>query len=68
MEGKLLERILRNKMYMHLEKQWLMRHSQHSFVHGRSWLINLIESFEEVTKKINEGSRYSLYGLKQGLS
>eukprot|EP00061_Rhincodon_typus_P008854 g31841.t1 len=53
--GKLLEGILRDRVYMYLETQELIRHSQHGFVHGKPCLTNLIEFFEEVKKKIDEG-------------
>eukprot|EP00061_Rhincodon_typus_P012594 g38433.t1 len=52
--GKLLERILRDGIYRHLEKHDLIRDSQQGFVQGRSCLTNLIEFLEEVTKVIYE--------------
>eukprot|EP00061_Rhincodon_typus_P002191 g16843.t1 len=52
--GKLLERILRDRIYTHLEKHGLFRDNQHGFVQGRSYLTNLIEIFEEVMKVIDE--------------
>ena len=42
--GKLLERILRDKIYRHLGRQGLIRSSQHGFVHGRSCLTNFLDS------------------------
>ena len=54
--GKLLEGILRDRIYRHLERQGLIRDSQHGFVSGKSCLTNLIEFFEGVTKKVDEGS------------
>ena len=44
--GKLLEGILRDRIYRHLEMQVLIRDSQHGFVSGKSYLTNLIEFFE----------------------
>ena len=44
--GKLLEGILRDRIYMHLETQGLIKDSQHGFVSGKSCLINLSEFFE----------------------
>ena len=54
--GKLSKTILRDGIYRLLETQGLIRDSQHGFVSGRSCLMNLIEFFEEVTKKVGEGS------------
>jgi len=54
--GKLLEGTLRDRIYRHLERQGLIRDSQHSFVSGKSCLTNLVEFFEGVTKKVDEGS------------
>ena len=54
--GKLLEGILSDRIYRHLERQGLIRDSQHGFVSGKSCLTNLIEFFEGVTKKVDEGS------------
>ena len=43
--GKLLEGILRDRIYRHLEWQGLIRDSQLGFVSGKSRLMNLIEFF-----------------------
>jgi len=54
--GKLLEKILWDRMYSHLEENRLIRDRQHGFVKGRgSRLTNLIEFFEEVTRIIDQG-------------
>ena len=53
---KLLEKPLKESIYLHLERQSLIRDSQHGFVRGRSCLTNLIEFFEEVTRCVDEGS------------
>ena len=53
--GKLMEKILRDNIYKHLDKQGLIRNSQHGFMPGRSCLTNLLEFFEEVTREIDEG-------------
>ena len=53
--GKVLERIIRDRIYNHLERNNLIRDSQHGFVKGRSCLTNLIEFFEKVTKEVDEG-------------
>eukprot|EP00061_Rhincodon_typus_P013580 g40033.t1 len=49
--GKLLEKILRDKIYTHLEANGLICNRHHGFAH----LTNLIEFFEEVMKIIDEG-------------
>ena len=51
---KVLERIIRDRIYNHLERNNLIRDSQRSFVKGRSCLTNLIELFEKVTKEVDE--------------
>eukprot|EP00061_Rhincodon_typus_P006699 g27627.t1 len=53
--GRLLEGILRDRIYMYLERQGVIRDSQRGFVRGKSCLTNLIEFFEEVTKRTDEG-------------
>eukprot|EP00061_Rhincodon_typus_P007874 g29989.t1 len=53
--GTLLEGILRDRIYMYLEWRGLVRDNQHGFVRGRLRFTNLIELFEEVTKRIDEG-------------
>ena len=52
--GKLMEKVLRNRTYAHLERCSLIRDSQHGFVKGKSCLTNLIEFFEVVTKCVDE--------------
>ncbi|GCB73634.1 hypothetical protein scyTo_0002714 [Scyliorhinus torazame] len=53
--GKLLERILRDRIYSHLEANGCINERQHGFVKGRSCLTDFIEFFEEVTKIIDAG-------------
>ncbi|XP_072335049.1 multiple inositol polyphosphate phosphatase 1b isoform X1 [Scyliorhinus torazame] len=53
--GKVMERVLRDRISEHLERHCLIRDSQHGFVRGRSCLTSLIEFFEEVTKHVDEG-------------
>eukprot|EP00061_Rhincodon_typus_P004266 g22160.t1 len=52
--GKLLEKILQDRIYFHLEISGRISKRQHGFVKGRSCLTNLVGFFEEVTKMINE--------------
>ena len=60
---KLLEKILRDRIYTHLELNGLISNRQHGFVRGRSCLTNLIEFCEEVTKMIDEGKGRGCYLL-----
>ena len=53
--GKLMEKILRDRIYEHLEKFSMLKSSQHGFVKGKSCLTSLVEFFENVTKHIDEG-------------
>ena len=43
--GKLLEKILRDRICTHLELNSLISDRQHGFVRGRSCLTNLVEFF-----------------------
>ena len=52
---KILESIIKDAMLGHLNKFSLIRGSQHGFTTGRSCLTNLLEFFEEVSSKIDEG-------------
>ena len=53
--GKLLEKILRDRICTHLELNNLISDRQHGFVRRRLCLTNLVEFFEEVIKMIDEG-------------
>ena len=55
MVGKLLERILRNRIYSYLEINGHISKRQRGFVKRKLRLINLIRFFEEVTEMIDEG-------------
>ena len=60
-----MESTLRDGTYNYLDRQGLIRKSQHGFVRGRSCLTNLIEFFEEVTRKVEEGKAVDVvYGLQ----
>eukprot|EP00061_Rhincodon_typus_P008329 g30849.t1 len=54
MVGKLLEKILQDRIYSHLAKYGLTSNRQRGLVQRRSCLTNL-NVFEEVTKEIDEG-------------
>eukprot|EP00061_Rhincodon_typus_P017271 g45888.t1 len=55
MKFGLLEGILTDRIYMYLGRQELIRDHHHGFVFGKSCSTNLIEFFEEVTKRTDEG-------------
>ena len=65
--GKLLEKILRDRIYAHLEENGLVSDRQHGFVGTRSCLTNLIEFFEEVTKIIDEGRAVDVVYMNLGV-
>lgn len=50
-----MEGIWRDRIYLHLEKQGLIRDSQHGFTHRNLRFMNLIEVLREVSKNIDKG-------------
>jgi hypothetical protein len=52
---KVLERILKDRLVIHLEENQLMHKSQHGFTKGRSCLTNLLTYLEDVTRAVDEG-------------
>lgn len=53
--GKILEKIMKDHITLHLEKFQLLKNSQHGFMSGRSCLTNLLEFFENLTSSLDEG-------------
>ena len=53
---KLLETLIRDHMLEFLVKHKLINTSQHGFLKARSFLTNLLCSFEEITKWVDDGS------------
>ena len=53
--GKVLEKILRDKLTEHLEKYGLIADTQHGFRRGRSCTTNLLEFWDYVTGQIDKG-------------
>ena len=51
-----MEKILKESIYLYLERKGLIRDSQHGFIRRRLCLTNLIEFFEVVTRCVDEGS------------
>jgi len=53
--GKMMERIVKEKIVEHLEKNKLIRESQHGFRNNKSCTTNLLEFMEEITAMVDEG-------------
>ena len=53
--GKLLESIIKDFITRHLEGNGIIRQSQHGFTKGKSCLMNLLELFEDVTSRVDQG-------------
>src|SRR6218665_2529898 len=52
---KVMERIVKDNVVEHLNEYNVIKGSQHGFTRGRSCLTNLLELFEEVYERIDEG-------------
>ncbi|CAM4388385.1 unnamed protein product [Lepidochelys kempii] len=53
--GKLVEKIVKNKIVRQIEEHKLLHKSQHGFCKGRSCFTNLLEFFEGVNKHVDKG-------------
>jgi hypothetical protein len=53
--GKVMEALIRDKLEQHLERNSLIRPSQHGFMAGRSTATNLLVYMEALTKLLDEG-------------
>jgi len=53
--GKVMESILKDKMFDHLVNNKLINKSQHGFTPKRSCLTNLLEFLEFVTEAVDRG-------------
>ena len=51
--GKILEKIIKDKVVDHLDKFKLIRESQHGFTRGRSCLTNPLDFVESVTMNLD---------------
>lgn len=56
--GKMLERIIKEQLTTHLEKNELISEAQHGFRHRRSPQTNLIEFLNETTKWLDAGRSF----------
>jgi hypothetical protein len=52
---KLMEGILKDQIVKHLERQGLIRATQHGFMRGRSCTTNLLTFFEKITAELDSG-------------
>lgn len=52
---KVMESVVRDHLLQYLEERNLISSKQHGFIHGRSCLTNLLETFEEWTAALDEG-------------
>ena len=53
--GKVMESLIRDKIVEHLERNNLIRSSQHGFMTGRSTTTNLLVYMEALTKLLDQG-------------
>jgi len=60
---KVMERIIKDQMMEHYEKCRVILSSQHGFTKGRSCLTNLLDFFEEMYKKMDEGKAVDIIYL-----
>lgn len=60
---KILETIVKEDIMIHLERNHLIKKSQHGFMRGRSCATNLIEFMDRLTKIIDRGSNADLFYL-----
>ena len=54
--GKVLERIMKSHIMEHLETYSLISKHQHGFMKKKSTQSNLLETFEEWTKALDDGN------------
>ena len=52
---KVMESVMRDAITAHLDRNKLIRNSQHGFTRGRSCATNLLEFLEKATKAVDEG-------------
>ena len=58
-----MESIIRDEIISHLDRNKLIRASQHGFAKGRSCVTNLLEFLEKTTKLVDEGKSLDIVFL-----
>ncbi|CAM5107999.1 unnamed protein product [Eretmochelys imbricata] len=53
--GKIMEQVLKESIWKHLEERKGIRNSQHGFTKGKSCLTTLIPFYDEITGSVDEG-------------
>ena len=59
--GKAMDKIIRDKLVNHMERNNLFNKSQHGFVSGRSCTTQLLEFMEEATQALDRGDVDVIY-------
>jgi len=60
---KIMESIIRDDLMSHLEKNGLIKPTQHGFLPGRSCTTNLLEFLERVTASVDDGKPFDVVFL-----
>ena len=53
--GKIMERLIRDKIVDHMKQNQLFSKSQHGFLAGRSCTTQLLEFLEDITTALDQG-------------
>ena len=61
--GKMLERIIKNRIVSHIEGNNILRNTQHGFRPGRSPQTNLTEFLDKATQWMDEGKLFDVLYL-----
>ncbi|TRZ06777.1 hypothetical protein HGM15179_020330 [Zosterops borbonicus] len=63
--GKVIKEIILTAITQHMQDNQAIRHSQHGFMKGRSFLTNLISFYNKVTHLVDEGKAVDVVYLDQ---
>ena len=61
--GKLMEKLIRDEIVMHLEGKGLLRNSQHGFRKGRSCVTNLLQYMDKATEYVDRKESFDVIYL-----